>query len=137
MSTEHLAEELLTFTRMLRPLRHSNMTPQQYWLLRQLSNEGPLRISELAQALGVTTGTATVACQRLEKSGLLTRERQIDDERVVLVVLTKQGQALIEETLQKRRDVLNQLLQVLTKDEQTKLQQIIERLLHAAEAQGM
>jgi DNA-binding MarR family transcriptional regulator len=137
MSTEHLAEELLTFTRMLRPLRHSNMTPQQYWLLRQLSNEGPLRISELAQALGVTTGTATVACQRLEKSGLLTRERQIDDERVVLVMLTKQGQALIEETLQKRRDVLNQLLQVLTKDEQTKLQQIIEHLLHAAEAQGM
>lgn len=50
--------------------------PQQYWLLRQLRRDGALNMGELVQALGITTGSATVACKRLEKAGLLTRERQ-------------------------------------------------------------
>lgn len=137
MSTEHLAEELLTLTRMLRPARRSDMTPEQYWLLRHLRDVGPLSISELAQAMSITTGSATMACKRLEKVGLLTRERQTDDERVVLVALTELGRTQIDAGRQQRRDSLAQLLNVLDEDEQQTLQTLIARLLDAAEAQGV
>ncbi len=136
MSTEQLAEDLITFTRMLRPGRRPDMTPEPYWLLRHLRSNGPASMSELAHALNITTGSATVACKRLEKAGLVTRERMLDDERIVQVALTTQGQAQFDERRQRKRAALMQLLDTLDAQEQEELQRIIERLLHNAEAQG-
>ncbi|BCL78205.1 MarR family transcriptional regulator [Ktedonobacteria bacterium brp13] len=135
MSTERLAEQLITFSRMLRPLQHAEMTPQQYWLLRHLRCSGSQTTGDLANALGITTGSATVACKRLEKGGLLTRERQAEDERVVLVTLTKQGSTLIDETRERRQEGLTHILAVLDEDEQGTLSSLIQRLVDAAEAQ--
>lgn len=137
MASERLVEDLLSFSRLLRPMRGSGMTPQQYWLMRHLRRAGPLSISELAQALGITTGSATVACKRLEKAGILTRARQVEDERVVLVALTEQGNAQIDALRQQKREVLTGLLDVLDQREQEELQQMVEHLLEAAEVQGL
>lgn len=137
MVSERLVEDLLSFSRLLRPGRGSGMTPQQYWLLRHLRRTGPLSIGELAQALGVTTGSATVACKRLEKAGLLTRERLSEDERVVQVALTEQGAAQIDALRQQKREALTAWLSVLEPCEQEELQRMIGRLLEAAEAQGL
>lgn len=136
MTPERLAEELMTFSHLLRPGRRPDMTPEQYWLMRYLRANGPLSIGELANALNVTTGSMTVACKRLEKAGLLTRERQADDERIVQVALTEQGRIQINEWLQRKREPLARLLNVLDQHEQEVLQELIERLLVAAEAQG-
>ena len=136
MVTEHLAEALLSLGRILRPGRCADMTPQQYWLLRHLHHNGPTSMSELANALGITTGSATVACQRLEKAAFVTRTRHTHDERVVQVALTEQGQELIEAWRKQRREALTQLLSVLDEREQEELHCLIERLLAAAEAQG-
>src|SRR5579884_538195 len=117
MTTEQLAEELLTLWRLLRnlshPVRRAEITPEQYWLLRLLSRAGPLNISELAAKLGIATSSATAACKRLEKAGLLTRERQSDDERVVRVVLTAQGNAKITAWSERKRAALAHMLSVL------------------------
>lgn len=137
MASERLVEDLLSFSRLLSPRRGSGMTPQQYWLMRHLRRAGPVSIGELAQALGITTGSATVACQRLEKAGLLTRERQVEDERIVQVALTEQGRAQIDALRQQKRETLARLLNVLDQREQEELHNMIERLLDAAEAQGL
>ncbi|GCF11593.1 MarR family winged helix-turn-helix transcriptional regulator [Dictyobacter arantiisoli] len=133
MNTERLTEDLLLLTRLLRPLRHTDMTPEQYWLLRRLQRFGPKSMSELAQGLGITTGSATVACKRLEKIGWVTRTRQIEDERVVLVALTEQGASQIESVREQRRASLAHLLEHLAVQEQQELQRLIEKLLEVAE----
>ncbi len=140
MTTEKLAEDLLTLWRILRglshPVRRAEMTPEQYWLLRILNRAGSLSIGELATELGITTSSATVACKRLEKIGLLTRERQAEDERVVQVALTEQGLAQIDAWRQRKRESLTGLLSVLDQHEQQELQRLIERVLEAAGARG-
>lgn len=136
MPTEELIEALFSLSRLLRPDRRPDMTPQQYWLLRHLRSTGPLRIGELSSALGVTAGTATEACKRLEAAGLLSRERRADDERVVQISLTEQGTALIDTLRQQKYEEVMQLLDVLAEHEQQELQCIVERLLQAAEARG-
>src|SRR6516225_6669453 len=107
MTTERLAEELITLWRLLRglshPVRRAEITPEQYWLLRLLSRAGSLSIGELATHLGITASSATSACKRLEKAGLLTRERQSDDERIVRVALTTQGTAQIKAWGERKR----------------------------------
>src|SRR3954467_14167512 len=127
MASERLVEELLSLSRLLRPGRDSGMTPQQYWLLRQLRRDESLSIGELAQALGITTGSATVACKRLERAGLITRERQLEDERIVEVALTEQGRAQIDALRQRRREALAQWLDVLDQREQEELLNMVER----------
>ena len=132
MASERLVEDLFSLARLLRPGRDSGMTPQQYWLLRQLRKDGSLSIGDLAQSLGITTGSATVACKRLEHAGLLTRARQHEDERIVQVALTEQGCALIDNLRQKKRAALAQWLDVLEQREQEELLNLVERLLESA-----
>ena len=136
MTTEKLAEDLLMLWRILRglshPVRRAEMTPEQYWLLRILNRAGSLSIGELATELGITTSSATIACKRLEKIGLLTHERQAEDERVVQVALTEQGLAQIDAWRQRKRESLTGLLSVLDQHEQQELQRLIERVLEAA-----
>jgi MarR family transcriptional regulator, organic hydroperoxide resistance regulator len=138
MTTEKLAEDLLTLWRILRglshPVRRAEMTPEQYWLLRLLNRAGSLSVGELANELGITTSSATVACKRLEKAGLLTRERWADDERIVRVALTERGLAQIDAWRQRKRESLTDLLSVLDQHDQQELQRIIERVLEAADA---
>ncbi|HLV99144.1 MAG TPA: MarR family transcriptional regulator [Ktedonobacterales bacterium] len=138
MTTEQLAEELISLWRLLRglshPVRRGEITPEQYWLLRLLNRAGSLSIGELATELGITTSSATSACKRLEKAGLLTRERQSDDERKVRVALTTQGTAQLHAWHERKRDALTQLLSVLNQHEQEEFQQMLERVLDAAGA---
>jgi DNA-binding MarR family transcriptional regulator len=66
---------------------------------------------------------------------LVRRERQTDDERVVLVELTEKGIEQYEAWRRRRREVVTRLLSVLDKEEQDELQSLIERILQAAEAE--
>ncbi|HEY1350651.1 MAG TPA: MarR family transcriptional regulator [Ktedonobacteraceae bacterium] len=135
MATDRLVEDLLALWRLLRvnthPVRRGEITPEQYWLLKLLNKSGEMSIGELAEALGLTGSSVTTACKRLEKAGMLRRERQSDgqDERVVLVSLTSQGREQIEAWQQERRVALTQMLAPLTASEQNELQRLIERIL--------
>lgn len=139
MTTDHLVDDVLALYHLIRrashPVHRAEMTPEQYWLLRLLRRRGALSIGELAEALGVTGSSVTTACKRLEKAGLVTRERQVDDERMVRVALTDQGIARIESWEQQRRELLTQLLAPLDQDEQRTLQHLLERVLETAERQ--
>src|SRR6266516_3460440 len=136
MGTDRLVDDVLALYHLIRrashPVHRAEMTPEQYWLLRLLRRSGPLSISELADALGITGSSVTTACKRLEKAGLVTRERQADDERMVRVMLTTQGHKQVEAWHQRRREIVLQWLATLEQDEQEMLQKLLERLLEGA-----
>jgi DNA-binding MarR family transcriptional regulator len=64
-------------------------------LLSTLSG-GPRRITELAELVGLAQPTMTILVKQLELQGLVRRERQADDGRVVLVNLTEAGSIALE-----------------------------------------
>lgn len=133
MPTDQLVEDVLALWRVLRqtshPVRRGEITPQQFWLLRHLRREGPLSIGELADLLGISPSSATIACKRLEKVGLVTRQRQSDDERVVQVELTPLGVEQVDMWRHRYRETLSGLLTPLDPDERVQLQHLLERVL--------
>lgn len=137
MAMDHLVDDILAVYQLIRrtshPIHREEITPEQYWLLRLLRRKGALSISELAEALGVTGSSVTTACKRLEKAGLVTRERQQDDERMVRVMLTSQGHEHVEAWHMRRREIVEQWLVGLDTQEQVMLQHLLERLLEAAD----
>jgi len=136
MAMDHLVDDILALYHLIRrtshPIHRAEITPEQYWLLRFLRRKGALSISELATSLGVTGSSVTTACKRLEKAGLVTRERQNDDERMVRVMLTPQGHEHVEAWHRRRRAIVEQWLFALEPDEQETLQHLLERLLESA-----
>lgn len=136
MPSDQLVEDLLALWRVLRqashPVRRGEITHQQFWLLRHLRREGPLSIGELAELLGISPSSATIACKRLEKAQLLTRQRLVEDERVVQVELTPLGVETVESWRQRYRDTLAGLLKPLDEHEREQLQFLLERVMDAA-----
>ncbi len=67
--------------------------PQYLTLLTLWENDG-MSVNQLAQALEMEGATMTPLVQRMEKLGLVVRERNSDDERRVNVMLTEKGSNL-------------------------------------------
>lgn len=68
----------------------------QYHAMNILYEVRSMRMGELARALGVTMGAATNLIDKLSGGGLVTRERDDQDRRVVNVALTPSGLRAVE-----------------------------------------
>jgi MarR family transcriptional regulator, organic hydroperoxide resistance regulator len=82
-----------------------NLTYTQYLVMLVLWESGSLSIGQISHRLGLDSGTLTPLVKRLEQRGLVSRDRALDDERVVVASLTEAGRALREPALAARRRV--------------------------------
>ena len=79
-------------TRAYRPLlRELGITYPQYLTLMALWHHGTGTVGELAQRLDLPAHAMTPLLQRLERAGLIVRQRSAADSRTVLVELTSVG----------------------------------------------
>lgn len=78
-------------------VREKGMTLPQMHTLEVLGIRGSMRMKELAEAMGITTGTLTVLVDRLEDKGCVRRVPHDTDRRSINVELTGEGRALFEE----------------------------------------
>lgn len=70
------------------------LTFPQYLVLLELFNGAPRTVGELGNLLGMETGTLTPLLKRLQVTGMVTRTRDLTDERRVLVDLTETSRAI-------------------------------------------
>lgn len=72
-------------------VRGTSLSPAQMHAIEVIGQEKSLRMKELAEHLGVTTGSLTVMVDRLEQNGFLERKPHESDRRSFLVTLTDKG----------------------------------------------
>jgi DNA-binding MarR family transcriptional regulator len=75
------------------------ITPTQSQILSLLLNKDTvgMRLSEVADGLAVTPATASDAVRVLGEKGLITKNKSLEDARVVSIMLTEQGQQLAKQ----------------------------------------
>ena len=88
-----------------------------------------LRVSALAEYLGLEKSTMTGLVDRAEKRGLLGRLPSETDRRAVDVVITPQGRALAEPVVARVDELLAPLVEALRPAERRQLQAQLERML--------
>ncbi len=86
-------------------------------VLMLLDEDGPMPMRGLAEALDVSQASATGIVDRMEQRGLVVRERDDQDRRIVRVGITDEGQALIAGLAAERRDHVAEMADRLTDDE--------------------
>lgn len=93
-------------TRIYRPLLEPlGLTYPQYLAMLALWEYAPSTVSEVSDRLGLEPATLTPLLKRLEQAGLVTRRRDKDDERRVLIEPTVAGHALRERARTVPRDL--------------------------------
>ena len=73
------------------------ITYPQYLVMLVLWEQDKQPVNDIARRLHLETNTVTPLLQRMEKQGLLTRQRGKEDTRQRIVSLTEQGKALEEQ----------------------------------------
>ena len=85
----------LAMTKLYKPLLDElGLTYPQYLALLVLWEQDGVTVSELGERLYLDSGTLTPLLKRLEAAGLLSRLRDMADERCVLIRLTDAGRKL-------------------------------------------
>src|SRR5712671_1304086 len=71
------------------------MCGSDFAVLEALQHKGPLPVNEIGKKILLTSGSITVAVDRLEKKGLVERRAHGTDRRARIVHLTREGRKLI------------------------------------------
>ncbi|HET7579149.1 MAG TPA: MarR family transcriptional regulator [Bacillales bacterium] len=106
-----------------------HLTSPQIQLLQFLDNEGPLKMSEIAAKLEITLGGVTALANRMDKANLIRRERSDEDRRVVKLVITDEGKALLEDLAHARNAALENFYAKLNAEEILELERICRKML--------
>ncbi len=81
--------------RLYRPiLADLGLTYPQYLVMLVLWQKAPQTVGSLGELLYLDSGTLTPLLKRMETAGLISRTRDAEDERRVLIGLTDKGRAL-------------------------------------------
>lgn len=85
----------LSMTKTYKPLLAKlKLTYPQYLVLLVLWEKDGVPVNTICERLFSDSGTLTPLLKRLEKLGLIQRQRAIEDERKVMITLTEQGKQL-------------------------------------------
>ena len=99
-----------------------------------LRKEGSMRASDLAERLDIRPASLTEQLTRMEQLGLIRREKDPDDKRVVLVVLTGQGVLELDRDRENRLAWSKKLEEALTEEEHQTFAELAEKLIAFFEA---
>lgn len=104
-----------------------DLTYTQYITLMVLWEHKQMNVKELGKFLYLDSGTLTPVLKKLEQKGWIERARAKEDERVLIVTVTPQGEALREKAV-KIPETIGSCVD-LEPEEATSLYQILYKIL--------
>ena len=105
---QDLVVSLLAVARRLRArLPEGRIDPAMMFVLHHVQLKGSLRVSALAEGLGVDISTASRQVRQLEAGGFLDRTGDPDDRRALQVRLTRRGRAALDQAMRARAVVVD------------------------------
>jgi MarR family transcriptional regulator, 2-MHQ and catechol-resistance regulon repressor len=109
------------------------MCGSDFAVLEALLHKGPLPVNEIGKKVLLTSGSITVAVDRLEDKGLVERRAHGTDRRARVVHLTKEGRKVIERIYAEHAADMERLASAsLTRAERKTLIQLLKKIGYEA-----
>jgi DNA-binding MarR family transcriptional regulator len=130
---EHLSQLITEFYDKMSSWEQSVVKETGYSLaqvhtIEVLGVHGALRMKELSEKLGITTGTLTVQIEKLVKAELVKRCEHPTDRRAIVVDLTEAGQEIHSQHNQLHLDLVNDLTSGMSSEETQILTACLEKM---------
>lgn len=102
-------------------------------VLEALLHRGALPINEIGRKVLLTSGSITVAVDRLEDKGLVERRASADDRRAKIVHLTSTGKKLIARAYAEHAEDMEHLASDLSPTERITLIKLLKKIGYKAQ----
>ncbi len=105
-------------------------------VLEALLHKGPTAVNAIGAKVNLTSGSISVAVDRLEQRGLVERRSDKEDRRARIVHLTPAGRGLIERAFACHAEAMESATSALSPDEREQAIALLRRLGRSAEIQN-
>ncbi|NIM93553.1 MAG: MarR family transcriptional regulator [Anaerolineales bacterium] len=109
--------------------RNSGLSMSHLGALFHIHHKGSSGVTELGDQLGVTSAASSQMLERLVQQDLILRTEDPDDRRVKQIILTDEGNRVVEEGIRAREAWLDDLAMTLSEDEREIIQEALEILI--------
>jgi DNA-binding MarR family transcriptional regulator len=110
------------------------LTGPQLVILQEVSRHGEVTAGEIARAVSLSQATVTGILERMEKRGLLARQRSERDKRRIMVRITEPGRKILDEAPPLMQEAFVEKFSSLQAWEQTMILSALQRLVSIMDA---
>jgi DNA-binding MarR family transcriptional regulator len=114
-----------------------NLTTSQLATLRQLARRGALSAGDLARGISVSQATITGIVDRLESRALVTRVRDREDRRRVVIDLTEAGREVVATSPPPLHERFVLRLAELPTEEREEIARVLDRIVEMMEVEDV
>lgn len=100
----------------------------EFSVLESLYQKGKQTIQKLGNSILFSSGSMTYVIDKLEQKGLLSRNACSDDRRVIHVILTNDGNQLMEEIMPQYHKFVDDMFDLLNEDESDQLVHLLKKV---------
>lgn len=110
--------------------RNLGITTQQFGVLAAIKSIlPPATPTAIAEWLDRNTNSVTLILDRMEKDGLVSRIRDLDDRRSLRLEIKEKGIKSFGEGIERHRELYKELMSCLSQDEIQELVRLIDKVL--------
>jgi DNA-binding MarR family transcriptional regulator len=115
--------------------RETGLTGPQLWAIKVISEDAPIKVSDLARRMYLHPATVVGILDRLEARDLASRTRSLVDRRVVEIELTEKGKDLVVQAPEVAQGLLVKGLETLPEVKLKLISEGLEQLVTILGAQ--
>ena len=113
------------------------ITGPQLWVLKTVLEDENLSVGKLSEKMYLHPSTISGVIDRLERKGYVSRDRDREDRRIVMVQLTPRGKRLAKRAPNPVQGKMIHGLRQLRKEKLTFIHQSVQTLVDIMEAQNL
>ena len=118
-------------------VKRVGLTGPQLVILQEIANLGEVTAGEIAKAASLSQATVTGILERMEKRGLLARQRSESDKRRIMVRITPSGREILQEAPPLMQEAFIERFASLQDWEQTMILSALQRLVSIMDARAI
>src|SRR5205085_8328344 len=111
-----------------RSIEHLELCGSDFAVLEALLHKGALPVNEIGRKVLLTSGSITVAVDRLAAKGLVERRASAEDRRARIVHLTREGRRLITRAYAEHAADMERLASELSAAERAALIRLLKKI---------
>ncbi|WP_367949315.1 MarR family winged helix-turn-helix transcriptional regulator [Bacillus sp. FJAT-29790] len=109
-----------------------SLSPTEFSVLDVLYLKGKQTVQQICNSVLLASGSMTYVIDKLEQKGLLQRCDCREDRRVVHVVITGQGNLLMNKVFPEYQKLIQDIFENISAEEKKTMKSVLERIGHTA-----